>query len=279
MLLKSNELVFRDYQWTTHSDDRVLPNNNVQVVSPFFSLDNSAENEGHDSFRFAIRLVGNSSIFDKFQTVVYFYAHQLENIEVKSVECLVIGKTANQTIRLQTKYQETQVVQVMKSDEFLTYDHLSDKGISLKFRVYVTNTNNNIRSQLRFELRDARFGQELWSAAQKGKMTDCEFVVNNQIFLAHRVVVAVRCPALDNIQRINDCNVESFKALLYFLYTGYLLPGMNAVDRQQFNDLVNRFQIKTVVQSINQTDDGLTRLFLAIQPKLKSRDQLAVEIR
>ena len=108
----------------------------------------------------------------------------------------------------------------------------------------------------------------------------CEFVVvNNQIFLAHRVVVAVRCPALDNIQRINDCNVESFKALLYFLYTGYLLPGMNAVDRQQFNDLVNRFQIKTVVQSNNQTDDGLTRLFLAIQPKLKSRDQLAVEIR
>ena len=278
MLLKSNELVFRDYQWTTNSDDRVLPNNNVQVVSPFFSLDNSAENEGHDSFRFAIRLVGNSSIFDKFQTVVYFYAHQLENIEVKSVECLVIGKTANQTIRLQTKYQETQVVQVMKSDEFLTYDHLSDKGISLKFRVYVTNANNNIRSHLRFELRDARFGQELWSAALKGQMTDCEFVVvNNQIFLAHRVVVAVRCPALDNIQRINDCNVESFKALLYFLYTGCLLPGMNAVDRQ--HDLVNRFQIKTVVQSNNQTDDGLTRLFLAIQPKLKSRDQLAVEIR
>ena len=57
MLLKSNELVFRDYQWTTHSDDRVLPNNNVQVVSPFFSLDNSAENEGHDSLRFAVRLV------------------------------------------------------------------------------------------------------------------------------------------------------------------------------------------------------------------------------
>ncbi len=54
---------------------------------------------------------------------------------------------------------------------------------------------------------------------------------------------------------------------------------MNAVDRQQFNDLVNRFQIKTAVQPNNQTDDGLTQLFLAIQPKLKSRDQLAVEIR
>ncbi len=90
MLLKSNELVFRDYQWKTSSNDRVLPNNNIQVVSPFFSLNNSAENEGHDSFRFAVWLVGNnSSIFDKFQTVVYFYAHQLENIEVKSVECLV----------------------------------------------------------------------------------------------------------------------------------------------------------------------------------------------
>nr|CAH0099943.1 unnamed protein product [Daphnia galeata] len=52
---------------------------------------------------------------------------------------------------------------------------------------------------------------------------------------------------------------------------------MDAVDRLKFYDLRNRFQIKT--GSNNQTDDGMTRLFLGIQPKLKSRDQLAVEIR
>jgi hypothetical protein len=45
MLLKENELIFRDYEWTscTNGDStKVLPNSNVQVVLPFFSLDNSA---------------------------------------------------------------------------------------------------------------------------------------------------------------------------------------------------------------------------------------------
>jgi hypothetical protein len=287
MLLKENELVFRDYEWTscTNGDStKVLPNSNVQVVSPFFSLDNSAaENrDDYNSFRFGIRLLGNSIIFDKFQTVVYFYAHKLENVDIRAVECLVAnGSKTEQTIRLQTKFPYTQVipqVRVFRSEEFQTYDHLSDKGISLKFRVYMANNNNNIRTHLRFELRDAHFGQEIWTAAQKGQMTDCEFVVKSQIFLAHRAIVAARCPVLANSQRVDDCNPESFKALLYFIYTGCLLPGMNAIDRRQFDDLANHFQL-AIRSTIADQTDGMTRLFMAIQPKLKSRDQLAVEIR
>ena len=133
---------------------------------------------------------------------------------------------------------------------------------------------------MRFELRDAHFGQEMWSAAQRGQMTDCEFVVKSQIFLGHRAVVAARCPVLGNFQRIDDCNPESFKALLYFIYTGCLLPGMSAIDRRQLDDLANHFQLETAPRSTvaDQTEE-MTRLFLAIQPKLKSRDQLAVEIR
>ncbi len=283
MLLKENELVFRDYEWTssTNGDTKVLPNSNVQVVSPFFSLDNSAENDDYNSFRFGIRLLGNSIIFDKFQTVVYLYAHKLENVDIRAVECLVAnGSKADQTIRLQTKFPKTQVIRVFRSEEFQTYDHLSEKGISLKFRVYMANTNNNnIRTHLRFELRDAHFGREMWSAAQKGQMTDCEFVVKNQIFLAHRAIVAARCPVLANFQRIDDCHPESFKALLYFIYTGCLLPGMSAVERRQFDDLANHFQLAIRSTIADQTDGMMTRLFMAMQPKLKSRDQLAVEIR
>lgn len=291
MLLKENEFVFRDYEWLSTSGDAKVPNTNIKVVSPFFSVESETceISDGHKTFRFGIRLVGNGTIFDKFHTVVYFYAHNVDvlGIDVAAVECSIGIKTATQqSIYLQRKFKESQVIQVFKSEEFLTYDHLSDKGISLKYRIYMANNKySNIRPGLRFELRDTTFSQELWSAAQKGHMTDCEFVVKNQIFLAHRVVVAARCPVLAERMgsdgNTGTTNSVAFKALLYFLYTGHLLPGMNSYDRQQFTDLVKQFQVKTAAESmavINRSK-GMSQLFLAIQPNLKSRDQLTVEIR
>ncbi|KAK4026588.1 hypothetical protein OUZ56_015593 [Daphnia magna] len=291
MLLKENEFVFRDYEWLSTSGDAKVPNTNIKVVSPFFSVESETceISDGHKTFRFGIRLVGNGTIFDKFHTVVYFYAHNVDvlGIDVAAVECSIGLKTATQqSIYLQRKFKESQVIQVFKSEEFLTYDHLSDKGISLKYRIYMANNKySNIRLGLRFELRDTTFSQELWSAAQKGHMTDCEFVVKNQIFLAHRVVVAARCPVLAERMgsdgNTGTTNSVAFKALLYFLYTGHLLPGMNSYDRQQFTDLVKQFQVKTAAESmavINRSK-GMSQLFLAIQPNLKSRDQLTVEIR
>ena len=284
MLLKENEVVFQDYEWTTNGDARI-PNSNVKLVSPFF---NSAGCSGEcKNFRFAIRLIGNS-FFEKFQTVVYFYVHNVHQlgIEVKAVDCQVNGKT----IHLETKFDET-IMKVFKSDEFLTYEHLSEKGIHLKYRVYMANKVHNANNGCGFELRDANYGEEMWSAAQKGLLTDCEFAIENHIFSAHRVVVAARCPVLaERIDRegnnrqivIRDVtDPVVFKALLYFLYTGHLI-SMNAGSQNQFTAVASKYQVKTVeriqriAQSINKSEE-LTRIFLEIQPKLKT--DLSVEIR
>ncbi len=258
MLLKENEVVFQEYEWSTNGDAR-LPNSNVKLVSPFFSL---APGEQSQHFRFAIRLLGNS-FFEKFATVVYFYVHNVHQmgIQVKAVDCQVNGKT----IHLETKFDET-ILKVFKSEEFPTYDHLSEKGIHLKYRVYMTNNVHHHVRHYGFELRDANYGEEMWSAAQKGIQTDCEFLCQNQIFSAHRFIVAARCPVLAERIKGNhssqliirdDVNPAIFKALLYFLYTGHLI-SMNEASQHQFLALASKYEVKTakqiqrVTQSINK---------------------------
>lgn len=289
MLLRENEVVFQDYEWITNGDAKVH-NSNVKLVSPFFSIANTSSESKH--FRFAIRLMGNS-FFEKFQTVVYFYVHNVHHlgIEVKAVDCLVNGKT----IHLQTKFQESTILKVFNSEEFLTYEHFSVKGICLKYRVYMANTIQPISRCYGFELRDANFGEEMWSAAQKGLMTDCEFVIQSEIFSAHGAIVAARCPVLaeridrdrnynNNKQQIiirDEANPAVFKALLYFLYTGHLI-SMNAASQHQFSTLATKYKVKTLnqMQSIegsgNQSKE-MINIFLAIQPNLKS--DISVEIR
>lgn len=284
MLLKENQVVFHDYEWNINGDSRT-PKTNIKLVSPFFSLSNSSNQS--QTFRSAIRVMGNS-FFDKFQTIVYLYVYNVQQfgVEVKAVECLVHGET----ICLETKFDES-IMKVFKSAEFLTHDHLSDKGISLRYRIYMGTIQNSPVRSYGFELRDTRFGDELWSSAQKGYMTDCEFVVQRQIFLAHRFIVASRSPVLarrirdtknnNQISIGDDTNPAIFKALLYFLYTGYLLP-VDTAGQRQLTALASKYQVKTLIEMHRSTGTtnqsrGITKLFLSVQPNMKP--DLSVEIR
>lgn len=287
MLLKDNEIIFHDYEWITNGDSKV-PNSNVKLVSPFFNLV-EGDVEYRKTFRFAIRVQG-SKFFDKFQTIVYLYVNNVQQfggIEVKAVECVVHGETIN----LETKFDES-VMKVFKSNEFLTYDHLSNKGISLKYRIYIGPIKANYKRSYGFELRDTQFGEEMWSAAQEGHMTDCEFVIQRQVFSAHLAIVSARCPQLaERISRENnkqvvindDTSPAIFKAVLYFLYTGNI-TSMDEISQRRFTALATTFNIKTIMQirqfikSPDRQFTEITEFFLDIQPALRN-NSCTIEIR
>ena len=281
MMLKENETLFQEFKWTV-SGDAKSPDSDVKVVSPYFSLNTSVGDS--NTFRFAIRLLAKSGTFDKFQAAVYCYVHNVHKlgIKVNRVQCVIIGETFPLHLKV-----EGNVIKIFKSEEFLTHNRLSEKGFSLKCRLHLTNISDQPFGYLGYELRDTCFGDEIWLAAQKGFMTDCEFVVDKETFQVHKAIVASRCPVLaERIGNENNNRIEIrdfsnpvvFKAMLHFLYTGKILP-LNSSKQLLFVDLVTNYRVKMAEQihevfergsqPVAHHSEDFSKIILDLQSKLK----------
>uniref|UniRef100_A0A0P6DRW7 BTB domain-containing protein n=1 Tax=Daphnia magna TaxID=35525 RepID=A0A0P6DRW7_9CRUS len=251
MRLDEDELVFYDYQWVVNNN---VVSQDKQYVSPFFGLDISPHIRDAASFRFGIRLTTAES---KVKAVVLLYVHYLDTlgIGVTDVECFI---DVSQSLKLSQKFRDAQTL-IFESQEFYPATEngvLVQEAFVLIYRIYPTNSFYGYTMDRQplldygFEQCDTNFGEEMWSAAQKQKLTDCEFVVNQTVFPGHRAILAARCPALVDWRHLDadyatipivDTDEAVFEAFLYFLYTGQISLPVDADMYRHFVDLYIKF--------------------------------------
>lgn len=118
------------------------------------------------------------------------------------------------------------------------FDVSVERSCTLDFRVHLCE---NVR-QYQHQLIDCFLSDQLWQAAEKNIITDVEFNIDGKIIAAHRSILAARCPALLMCTVVEDANVETFSALLRFIYTGKLITKPNA----QLSRLAEKFGLSTL---------------------------------
>lgn len=242
MRLEEDELVFYDYEWTIYNN---VVSDDKQYVSPFFGLDISPHIREANAFRFAIRLI---KMEIQVKAVVYLYVHFLDTlgVGVTDIECFIEEKP----IKLLATFRDSQTL-IFESREFQVTKCLNEEKFYLNFRIYPSNVSPAYTmdclpiGDYGFQQFDIRFGEDMWSAARKKLLTDCEFLVNDTIFYAHRAIVAARCPILVDWHSLSlsnkwqiivfDINDTIFEAFLYYIYTGQIMP----IDPDMYRALAN----------------------------------------
>lgn len=242
MRLEDDELVFYDFEWVvsnnTRSDDK-------EYVSPFFGLDISPHIKESCPFRFGIRLIQTE---DQLKAVLYLYVHFLDilSVGITDVECFIQEKH----VKLFTTFHDAQTL-IFESHEFRPIECMFERIFHVHYRIYPTNYSFGLTidrlplGDYGFQQFDTNFGVEMWAAARNQLLTDCQFIVNQTIFHAHRVIVASRCPALvdwNNFDSktacqitVSDTDERVFEALLYFLYTGQVM----SIDPEMYPTVSN----------------------------------------
>jgi len=248
MRLEDDELVFYDYQWVVKNN---VISEDKQYVSPFFGLDISPHVHEAASFRFGLRLRARAES-RVVKAVVFLYVHYLDTlgVGVTDVECFI---NDSESLKLSQSFRDAKTLIFESKEVFLATDNgvLNQESFIMVYRIYPSNSMYGYTMDRQpildygFEQCDANFGEEMWSAAQKRELTDCEFVVNQTAFPFHRAVLAARCPALADWRRLDhpsipivDAHEAVFEAFLYFLYTGQIsLP----VDTEMYREFVDLF--------------------------------------
>lgn len=276
MRLEDDELVFYDYEWTIYNN---VVSDDKQYVSPFFGLDISPHIREANAFRFAIRL---TKIENQVKAVVYLYVHYLDTlgVGVTDIECFVDEKQ----IKLMASFRDSQTL-IFESREFPAQECLLQDKFYLNFRIYPTNSSSGYTmdclpiGDYGFQQFDVQFGEDVWSAAKKQLLTDCEFLVNDTIFHAHRAIVAARCPALADWNNIDpniccqitvlDMNDIVFEAFLHFLYTGQIMP-MDPNMYRAFANLAIKY-IRRNADDIHEADQTLDEPSFSIESPVNIR--------
>ena len=105
-----------------------------------------------------------------------------------------------------------------------------------------------------YQLGDRLLAADLWSSLSNQLFTDIEFLVGDQKFPAHKVIVATRSPvfaamfqndmreARTNQVKIEDMEPTVFREFLYFLYTGQL----NSVCLNELHQAADKYQVETL---------------------------------
>ena len=115
----------------------------------------------------------------------------------------------------------------------------------------------------------------MWSAAAERKFTDIEFFVGDQVFPAHKAIVAAHSPVFNamfttdmksNQVKIDDIDPKTFHTFLKFLYTGILegTPDSN----QQLLIVADKYQVKTLTKLRLVATEGFVNESLSIIAEL-----------
>ena len=129
-----------------------------------------------------------------------------------------------------------------------------DESFEIIFHVQLTRATPNFD----YQLIDATWMEQLWSAACIKQLTDVEFIVSCKSFSAHRFILSARSPvftamfnsdmteANTGTVEINETNPDVFEIFLKFLYTGTLEPFSLAEDKQLLA-LADKYQVETLL--------------------------------
>ena len=120
---------------------------------------------------------------------------------------------------------------------------------------------------------DSLMGDQLWMAAKNSQGTDFEFVVQERVFPAHRVILSARSPVFATIMEnmpevsklvITDMKPDLFQHFLFFLYTGHL---STTAHNQQLLFAADKYQVETLkrlcqVATYDISSEDLTTLLI-----------------
>ncbi|KAK9933510.1 hypothetical protein M0R45_020707 [Rubus argutus] len=118
-----------------------------------------------------------------------------------------------------------------------TSDHLKDDCLIIKCRVGVVRTNTEGPKTYAIAVPPSNMGQHFVKLLESGKGTDVSFEVDQEVFAAHKVVLAARSPVFraqlfgplkdknTRCIKVEDMEAPVFKVLLHFIYWD-ALPDM-----------------------------------------------------
>ncbi|KAI3855804.1 hypothetical protein MKX03_014799 [Papaver bracteatum] len=155
-------------------------------------------------------------------------------------------------------------------------DYLKDDCLSVHCSVGVVKSHTEGPKIYSIPVPPSDIGQHFGKLLESGKGTDVNFVVDEEIFAAHKLVLAARSPVFraqlfgpmkdQNTQciKIEDMEAPVFKALLHYIYWD-ALP-----DMQELTGLTTKWASTLMAQHLLAAADryGLERLRLLCESKL-----------
>ncbi|CAN6551511.1 unnamed protein product [Malus baccata var. baccata] len=156
-------------------------------------------------------------------------------------------------------------------------DYLKDDCLIIKCRVGVVKTNTEGPKTYNIAEPPSNIGQHFGKLLESGKLTDVSFKVDEEVFAAHKVVLAARSPVFKaqlfgplkdkntDFIIVEDIEAPAFKVLLHFIYWDSL------PDMQELVGLLNSSWASTVMaQHLLAAADryALERLKLMCEAKL-----------
>ncbi|KAB2599525.1 BTB/POZ and MATH domain-containing protein 2-like [Pyrus ussuriensis x Pyrus communis] len=156
-------------------------------------------------------------------------------------------------------------------------DYLKDDCLIIKCRVGVVKTNTEGPKTYNIAEPPSNIGQHFGKLLESGKLTDVSFKVDEEVFAAHKVVLAARSPVFKaqlfgplkdkntDFIIVEDIEAPAFKVLLHFIYWDSL------PDLQELVGLLNSSWASTVMaQHLLAAADryALERLKLMCEAKL-----------
>lgn len=156
----------------------------------------------------------------------------------------------------QSNDSKTYYLMIPRSEPENIYIQLFHKPFSGFFRGTPTFTFRvsltAITDDYSYQIVDSLMGDQLWMAAKSSQGTDFEFVVQERVFPAHRVILAARSPVFATIMDtapnvsklvITDIKPDLFQHFLCFIYTGRLSTTAN---NQQLLFAADKYQVETL---------------------------------
>ncbi|KAF8392488.1 hypothetical protein HHK36_022830 [Tetracentron sinense] len=157
-----------------------------------------------------------------------------------------------------------------------TSDYLKDDCLSVHCSVGVVKSHTEGPKVYSITVPPSNIGQHFGQLLESGKGTDVNFQVDEEIFAAHKLVLAARSPVFraqlfgpmkdrnTECIKIEDMEAPVFKALLHFIYWD-ALP-----DMQELTGLNSKWAFTLMAQHLLAAADryGLERLRLLCEAKL-----------
>jgi len=208
-------------------------------------------------FRAELEIRRNPQIKTASSIRIRFLSYALESINsalnevIFSIDQNINGNDVVRGVMFEEPTHDKQLIRLFTIPEMNLNDIPS--SFLITFKVKLINTVPNLCNKLS----DSIWSEELWASAVNRKMTDVEFLVDEETFGAHRSLLSARSPvfaamftsgmkeASTGQVSIKDIDPITFRNFLKFLYTGMLEPL--TVNKELFS-VADKYRVETLME-------------------------------